>query len=98
MAWHSPRGCRASMAVFDALSAVGGRKKRSVAAAVIDSLPANPSITAKTLAEATGFSEGRCGDALRRLEAAGVIKGRSAGPSLRIYDADRAFEAFSVMS
>ena len=79
-------------------AAVGGRTRRSVAASVIDYLPANPSVTARTLAEATGFSERRCADALRRLEAAGVVKGRSAGPSLRIYDADKVFEAFSVMS
>ncbi len=78
--------------------AVGGRKKRSVAAAVIDYLPANPSVTSKTLAEATGFSERRCGDALRRLEEAGVVKGRSRGRSLRVYDADKVFEAFDVMS
>ena len=79
-------------------SAVGGRRGRSVLAAAIDHLPANPSATAKTLAEATGFSEQRCGDALRRLEAAGVVKGRAAGPSLRIYDADKVFDAFDVMS
>lgn len=79
-------------------AADGGREKRSVAASVIDYLPANPSVTARTLAEATGFSERRCGDALRRLEAAGVVKGRSAGPSLRIYDADKVFEAFNIMS
>ena len=79
-------------------TAVGGRQKRSVAASVIDCLPANPSVTAKTLAEATGFSQRRCGDALRRLEVAGVVKGRSAGPSLRVYDADKVFEAFNVMS
>ena len=79
-------------------TAVGGRTKRSVAAAVIDHLPANPSVTPRTLAEATGFSQRRCGDALRRLEAAGVVKGRSAGPSLRVYDADKVFEAFNVMS
>ncbi len=79
-------------------SAVGGRTRRSVAAAVIDYLPANPSVTARTLAEATGFSQQRCGDALRRLEVAGVVKGRSAGPSLRVYDADKVFEAFDVMS
>lgn len=78
--------------------AVGGRKQRSVAAAVIDYLPANPSVTSKTLANATGFSERRCSDALRRLEAAGVVKGRSGGPSLRVYDADKVFEAFDVMS
>ena len=79
-------------------AAVGGRERRSVAAAVIDYLPANPSVTAKTLADATGFSQRRCGDALRRLEAAGVVKGRAAGPSLRVYDADKVFEAFNVMS
>ena len=79
-------------------AAVGGRKKRSVAAAVIDYLPANPSVTTKTLADATGFSHRRCGDALRRLEVAGVVKGRAAGPSLRVYDADKVFEAFNVMS
>ena len=79
-------------------SAVGGRTRRSVAAAVLDYLPANPSVTHKTLAEATGFSQQRCGDALRRLEAAGVVKGRSGGPSLRVYDADKVFEAFKVMS
>lgn len=79
-------------------AAVGGRKKRSVAAAVIDYLPANPSVTAKTLADATGFSQRRCGDALRRLEVAGVVRGRSAGPLLRVYDADKVFEAFNVMS
>ena len=79
-------------------AAVGGRTRRSVAASIIDYLPANPSVTARTLAEATGFSERRCADALRRLEAAGVVKGRSAGPSLRTYDADKVFEAFSVMS
>lgn len=78
--------------------AVGGRRGRSVASAVIDYLPANPSVTPRTLAEATGFSERRCGDALRRLEAAKIVKGRTAGPSLRIYDADRVFDAFSVMS
>ena len=79
-------------------AAVGGRRGRSVASAVIDYLPANPSVTARTLAEATGFSERRCGDALRRLEAAKIVKGRTAGPSLRIYEADRVFDAFSVMS
>ena len=79
-------------------TAVGGRRKRSVAASVIDYLPANPSVTTKTLAKATGFSERRCGDALRRLEVAGVVKGRSAGPSLRVYDADKVFDAFDVMS
>ena len=79
-------------------AAVGGRTGRSVAAAVIDHLPANPSVTTRTLAAATGFSQRRCGDALRRLEAAGVVKGRSAGPSLRVYDADKVFEAFNVMS
>ena len=78
--------------------AVGGRKRRSVAAAVIDYLPANPSVTARTLANASRFSERRCGDALRRLEAAGVVKGRTAGPSLRVYEADKVFEAFEVMS
>lgn len=79
-------------------AAVGGRQGRSVAAAAIDYLPANPSVTAKTLAAASDFSERRCGDALRRLEAAGVVKGRTAGPSLRVYDADKVFEAFDVMS
>jgi len=79
-------------------SAVGGRARRSVAAAALDYLPANPSVTQKTLAEATGFSQRRCGDALRRLEIAGVVKGRSGGPSLRVYDADKVFEAFDVMS
>ena len=79
-------------------SAVGGRRSRSVLAAAIDRLPANPSVTAKTLAGATGFSEQRCGDALRRLEAVGIVKGRSAGPSLRVYDADKVFDAFDVMS
>ena len=79
-------------------AAVGGRRRRSVAGAVIDYLPANPSVTAKTLAGASGFSERRCGDALRRLEAAGVVKGRTAGPSLRVYEADKVFEAFDVMS
>ena len=79
-------------------AAVGGRRRRSVAASIIDHLPANPSVTAKTLAEATGFSEGRCGDALRRMEVAGVVKSRSAGRALRVYDADKVFEAFDVMS
>ena len=79
-------------------AAVGGRQKRSVAAAVIDYLPANPSVTSKTLAAATGFSQRRCADALRRLEQAGVVKGRTRGPSLRVYDADKVFEAFNVMS
>ena len=79
-------------------AAVGGRRGRSVASAVIDCLPANPSVTPRTLAEVTGFSERRCGDALRRLEAAKIVKGRTAGPSLRIYEADRVFDAFSVMS
>ena len=78
--------------------AVGGRSGRSVVAAAIDYLPSNPSVTARTLAEATGFSEQRCGDGLRRLEAAGIVKGRTAGPSLRIYDADKVFDAFEVMA
>ena len=78
--------------------AVGGRSGRSVVAAAIDHLPSNPSVTARTLAEATGFSEQRCGDGLRRLEAAGIVKGRTAGPSLRIYDADKVFDAFEVMA
>ena len=65
---------------------------------MIDYLPANPSVTAKTLAAATGFSERRCGDALRRLEAAKVVKGRTVGPSVRVYDADKVFDAFNVMS
>ena len=79
-------------------AAVGGRAARSVAAAVIEHLPANPSVTARTLAEATGFSERRSADALRRLEAAGVVKSRTVGPSLRVYDADKVFEAFEVMA
>ena len=65
---------------------------------MIDYLPANPSVTVKTLAAATGFSERRCGDALRRLEAAKVVKGRTVGPSVRVYDADKVFDAFNVMS
>ena len=77
---------------------LGGRSRRSVAAAVIELLPANPSVTASTLATAAGFSQRRCADALRRLEAAGVVKGRTVGPSLRVYDADKVFDAFDVMS
>lgn len=79
-------------------AAVGGRTRRSVAAAVLDYLPANPSVTAATLVDATGYSEHRCAAALRRLEAAGIVKSRSIGPSLRVYDADKVFDAFSVMS
>ncbi len=79
-------------------SAVGGRAGRSVVAAAIDHLPANPSVTPKTLAEAIGFSERRCADALRRLKALGVVKDRTIGLSLRVYDADKVFDAFGVMS
>ena len=50
---------------------VGGRAKRSAAAAAIDYLPANPSVTSQTLADATGYSQRRCAEALRRLENAG---------------------------
>lgn len=77
---------------------VGGRAKRSAAAAIIDYLPANPSVTSQTLADATGYSARRCAEALRRLENAGVVKSRSVGPSLRVYDADKVYEAFNVMS
>ncbi len=78
--------------------AIGGRSRRSVAAAVIDYLPANPSVTASTLSDATGYSQVRCANALRRLEYAGIVKSRSIGPSLRAYDADKVYDAFSVMS
>lgn len=78
--------------------AVGGRARRSVAAAVLDYLPANPSVTASTLADATGYSQHRCAAALRRLETAGVAKSRTIGPSLRVYDADKVYDAFAVMS
>ena len=77
---------------------IGGRSRRSVAAAAIELLPATPSVTASTLATAAGFSQRRCADALRRLEAAGVVTGRTVGPSLRVYDADKVFDAFDVMS
>ncbi len=79
-------------------AAVGGREGRSAIVAIIDYLPTNPSVTAKTLSAATGFSERRCADALRRLRAVGVVKDRTVGPSLRVYEADRVFDVFGVMS
>ncbi|WP_419918764.1 Fic family protein [Candidatus Poriferisocius sp.] len=79
-------------------AAVGGRRGRSAISAIIDHLPTNPSVTAKTLSEATGFSERRCADALRRLKAVGVVKDRTVGPSLRVYEADKIFDVFAVMS
>ena len=77
---------------------VGGRRNRSAALAAIDHLSANPSMTAKRLSSLSGFGDKRCGDALRRLEALGVVKGRRADAGLRVYDADNIFAAYEVMA
>ena len=74
------------------------RQARSVVTAAISHLPAHPSLTATALADLTGYSQRRCADALRRLEVAGVVKGRTLGPLLRVYDADKVLEAYEVMA
>ena len=76
----------------------GTRHARSVVTAAISCLPAHPSLTATALSELTGYSRRRCADALRQLEVAGVVKGRTLGPLLRVYDADKVLEAYEVMA
>ena len=77
---------------------MGTRQARSVVTTAIECLPANPSLTATSLSGLSGFSERRSADALRQLEAAGVVQGRTLGPRLRVYDADKVLDAYEVMA
>ena len=74
------------------------RKGRSAVQAIIEALPQRPSLTAVTAAETTGYSERRCGDALRHLERSGVVRSRRAGPGLRVHDADRVYDLYEIMA
>lgn len=76
----------------------GTRQARSVVTAAIGHLPANPSLTAATLADLSGYSQRRCADALRQLEVAGIVKRRTLAPLLHVYDADKVLEAYEVMA
>lgn len=74
-----------------------GRRGRSVVADAIKCLPANPTLTAELLSQVTGYSAGRSAAALRHMEAARIVKGRTVEPNMRVYDADRVFDCFVVM-
>ncbi len=76
----------------------GGRQRRSVLAAAISRLPLHPSMTPGYLSSLTGHSEKRCAAALRRLETVGIVKSRRADTKLRVYDADRVFDAYEIMA
>ena len=81
-------------------AAVGGRRGRAIAEEIINLLPSRPSLSASLLSELTGYSRARCADALRRLEAIGIVRGRrvKSAAGLRTYDADRVLDAYEVMA
>ena len=79
-------------------SVVGGRRSRSIVAETINLLPLHPSLSAKALSKLTEGSESRCAAALRKLEALGIVTGRRADAGLRVYDADKVFDAYEVMA
>ena len=79
-------------------AAAGGRQRRSIALAAITHLPLHPSMTPGYLSSLTGHSEKRCETALRNLETLGIVKSRRADAKLRVYDADRVFDAYEIMA
>ena len=79
-------------------AAAGGRQRRSILAAAINHLPSYPSMSASYLSSLTGSSETRCAAALRKLETLGIVKSRRADAKLRVYDADRVFDAYEIMA
>ena len=102
----SLRACAAVRLYVDAVSklqeqwreaAKVGRQRRSVVSDAIKCLPANPTLTAEMLSRITGYSTGRSAAALRQMEAARIVKGRTVEPNMRVYDADRVFDCFAVM-
>ena len=100
------RSCRAVRGYMEAMrslqdrwqEAAGGRQRRSAVAAAIDCLPAHPSLTPSVLASLTGYTEARAAAALRHLEMVRVVKSRTVEAGMRVYDADRVFDAYEVMA
>ena len=80
------------------LSAIDYRKKQSLETEIVNLLPVIPSFSSKSLSEMLGRSEKQVLDALRRLQEAGILSVRSAGPGLRVHEADRVLDAFTVMT
>ncbi len=80
------------------LTSLAISRKQSLETEIVNLLPVVPSFSLKTVSEMLRRSDKQVSDALRRLQEVGILTVRSAGPGLRVYEADRVLDAFAVMS